>query len=196
LSIDLTGKINDADGDSLTVTITSVTRGTATVLGNIINYSAPIDSAKLTACYTNGDLITYKVSDGYLTAVATITISYTNVPQTIQNYAYETRWNQSLSTLKVNCTNTFGDTINYGVAAGSNGNTQILSDGTFKYTIKSPKTYTYNVILGDKNSVSETISYTCSDATGLTSTGTIKVTIYNNIPRAIAGKKKNKFIKK
>jgi VCBS repeat-containing protein len=73
-----------------------------------------------------------------------------------------------------------------GSATGTYGQIQVNSNGTYTYTLTSPVTNTPNGDNGANIALNETFTYSATDAVGNTVTGTIQISIVDDVPTAKA----------
>ena len=180
----------DADGNSLTITVTAVPSGgtLATADGTTVTTSLSLTISQLTGLVFTPDAnlnddtttfgtFTYTVSDGSLTGSSTVTISVTPVNDAATVNADTASTNEdtavSIDVLS-NDSDIDGDTFTVTAATVSNGTVVINSNNTLNYTPNS----NFNG--------AGTITYSASDGT-TTTAGTVSVTVnsVNDAPELI-----------
>ncbi|MBU2997463.1 tandem-95 repeat protein [Cellulophaga baltica] len=169
--IDVTDKIGDEDGDTLTVTISSALNGTASISGTVISYTP-------TSGYSGNDQITYTVDDGSDSVNATISITVsplTNNEPVANDVSISVEENSSSNTIDLTneMSDIDGDTLTVTFINPANG-TATISGTVISYTPTSG--YSGN----------DQITYTVDDGTdSVNATITITVTaLANNEPVA------------
>ena len=162
----------DADNDALTVSsidTTSITGGTVTNLGNgLINYTPDPD-------FNGTETLAYTVTDGNgSTGTATVTITITPTPDapvaTADSFASSEDTPRIVTApgLIANDYDEDGDSVTITptpITGPSNGTLTLGTDGAFTYT---PTTGFVGT---------DTFTYQLNDATGLTDTGTVTITV-------------------
>jgi len=160
VSINVIGNDTDADGDSLTVSSATATKGFTIIQSDSNILYTPNTN------YIGNDTISYTIRDGKGgTSNSTVNVTVNTPP--VANVD-EILINQNISTIInviANDTDADGDSIAVSSVSATNGNVVIQSDGTIKYT---PNTNYTGV---------DTITYTISDGRGGTSSSTVTVTV-------------------
>jgi len=172
--VDIPVLANDYDVDSTTMIVsisTAPTHGTTTVnTDGSIRYVPAAD-------YNGVDSFQYKLSDGFLEAFATVTITVkpVNDPPIARDDAATTNENTPVTVnVLANDSDVDGDPLSIiAVSTPTNGSVVVNADGTVTYT-PNP----------DFNGV-DSFTYTITDGKGATATATVKVTV---IETMIAGK--------
>ncbi|WP_184075355.1 Ig-like domain-containing protein, partial [Sphingomonas prati] len=163
VTITVLGNDTDADGDLLTVTLASATRGTVVInTDGTLTYTPNAD-------FNGTDTISYTISDGqggFSTASVTVTVVPVNDAPVATNDVAATDEDQPVVIVVLaNSSDVDGDPLSVTAAAAANGRVTINADGTIVYTPNA-----------DFNGV-DMISYTISDGGGGSSTATVSVVV-------------------
>ena len=163
---------NDSDGDGDTLTIVSVTdplNGAATTDGLVVIYTPAQD-------YTGADSFEYVVEDGNGgTASATVSIDVVNSPPVAGDDAATVLRGQSV---------TIAALSNDSDVDGGELTLESVTGGVLGSAIISGQSVIYAADSGQIGV--DTLTYVVRDADGDTATGTISVTVENNLPVAVA----------
>src|SRR5262249_35977939 len=130
---DLLAHASDADGDDLTVSaVGSPSHGSLQPEANGSWTYTP------NAGYTGTDSFTYQVSDGALTATATVTLTVTNQAPVALDDAFDVTASQEGAPFTLNASvrgsDADGDTVTFTLVSGpSHGTLTFHGDGTFSY---------------------------------------------------------------
>jgi YD repeat-containing protein len=157
----------DQDGGALTITAaTAAAHGqTALQAGNAVTYQPAVG-------YVGTDSFTYTVSDGLLTATATVSLTIGNsAPIAAADTGTTPKNTAVILSPKANDSDPNGDAINlWSVAQPGHGTTTFNTDETVTYT---PTTG----YLG-----ADSFTYVIADPAGLTTSGTVSLTVYDPNP--------------
>ena len=189
VSVDVLANDSDADSDPLSVTeFTNPAHGTVSRAGGVLTYTPDAD-------FNGTDAFTYTISDGTLSATATVTVAVTSVNDTpVAASDTVTIAEDVLSvTGDVLANDTLGDgtqdqhvTTLSGGTAGSYGTITLSTGGGFTYTLDNTLDAVQQLAPGD--TLTETYTYTLTDTDGETSTAAVTITITgtNDLPAAVA----------
>ncbi len=160
---------SDVDGDILTYSIVSgPSNGTASIEGNILNYTSSSDTAIL-------DSVTYKANDGISDSnVSTITITITPVNDAPTNNGITANTDEDNEvSITLLGTDIDGDNLTYSTTDPTNGT---ISE------VNGVVTYTPNANFNG----TDTFTYTASDGTLVSSSATVTITVtpVNDAPLA------------
>ncbi|SDD16819.1 Ig-like domain-containing protein [Aquimonas voraii] len=169
-SIAVLGNDSDPDGDTLTITTVSApANGSATLSGSSVLYTPR-------AGFTGSDSFTYTISDGALTATATVDITVRIAPPVANpDTASTVRGTPVSFNVLSNDSDPAGEALSL-VAVGtpSNGSASFVADGVVTYTPAAG-------FLG-----SDTFSYRARNVSGAEVEGRITVTVTAVPPRALS----------
>lgn len=170
VSIPVLANDSDPDGDALTITTVSApANGTATISGSNVLYTPR-------AGFTGSDSFTYTISDGALTATATVNITVRIAPPVANpDTASTVRGTPVSFNVLSNDSDPAGEALSL-VAVGtpSNGSASFTADGVVTYTPAAG-------FLG-----SDTFSYRARNVSGVEVEGRITVTVTAVPPRALS----------
>lgn len=170
ISISVLANDSDPDGDTLTITATTApANGTATISGSSVLYTPR-------AGFTGSDSFTYTISDGALTATATVNITVRIAPPVANPDTSSTVRGTPVSfNVLSNDSDPAGEALSL-VALGtpSNGSASFTADGVVTYTPAAG-------FVG-----SDTFSYRARNVSGVEVEGRITVTVTAVPPRALS----------
>lgn len=170
ISISVLANDSDPDGDTLTITATTApANGTATISGSSVLYTPR-------AGFTGSDSFTYTISDGALTATATVNITVRIAPPVANpDTASTVRGTPVSFNVLSNDSDPAGEALSL-VALGtpSNGSASFTADGVVTYTPAAG-------FVG-----SDTFSYRARNVSGVEVEGRITVTVTAVPPRALS----------
>ncbi|MFM2477038.1 Ig-like domain-containing protein [Celerinatantimonas sp. MCCC 1A17872] len=154
---------SDVEGDTVTVTNASATNGTVTINADgTITYTPNVN-------FNGTDTITYTISDGNggtTTATVTVTVNAVNdAPQSADETVTTDEDTPVTINVLSNDNDVDGDVLSVTSASATHGSVLINADGTLTYTPEP-----------DFNG-SDTITYTVSDTSGLTSTAEVSISV-------------------